>query len=114
MGNVEQTLNSFYSRFDEISRNADALEKTKSILTESVKQEEAKLDKLSKDRELHMKAIAVLDKLSSDAVNESFSFIETSLNEVLGKIFQYSPRKIKIDTGISRGKIPELRRIICG
>ena len=109
MGNVEQTLNSFYSRFDEISRNADALEKTKSILTESVKQEEAKLDKLSKDRELHMKAIAVLDKLSSDAVNESFSFIETSLNEVLGKIFQYSPRKIKIDTGISRGKIPELR-----
>ncbi len=109
MSNVEQMLGLFNTRYEEAKRNAEALEQTKRILTESVEQETTKLEGLAKNRELHLKAIAVLEKLSSDAVNESFKFIETSLNDVLAKIFQYSPRKIRIDTGISRGKIPELR-----
>lgn len=108
MDYVEQQLNDFYNRFNAAEQNKAALEKTKEILSESIGVEEKKLETLTTSKELHLKAMAVLEKLSSDAVNDSFKFIEDSLNDVLGKIFQYSPRQIKISTGIARGKIPEL------
>lgn len=105
---IEQQLESFYQRFNAAEQNKIALEKTKEILSTAIDEEDKKLSQLKVGKELHLKAIAVLEKLSSDAVNDSFKFIEDSLNDVLDKIFQYSPRKIKISTGIARGKIPEL------
>ena len=103
-----EQLETFNKRVLSAETETNARVRAKELLEKSVQENTRKVNILMGSKELHKQAIAVLEKLSSDAIDDSFAFIESSLNEVLAKIFQHSPRKIKIATTIARQKIPEL------
>ena len=104
----EQRLSEFNSRFEAAKVNKMSLESTKDMLIKAINEEKAKQNLFIDQLALHEKALAVLNKISEDAIGGSLSFIETNLNDVLARIFVDSPRKIKLKEGIERGKIPVL------
>lgn len=108
MDNWQAQLELFNGRLAKVRNNNMALEKTKETLIKAVEDERAKHRLFSEKHALHEKALAVLNKLSEDAIGGSLQFIESNLNDVLARIFVDSPRKIKLKEDIERGKIPVL------
>lgn len=108
MSDIFERLNDFNKRYTDAESNKAAVEKSREMLRIGINEENAKLMKLKEADVLNKKAIAVLNKLSEEALNESFAFIEDSLNDVLAKIFVNSPRKIRLVESMRGEKIPEL------
>lgn len=93
---------------DELEVNQRAAIKSKDKLFEDIKEMKARKKLCEEDLEIVTNAVAILQKISDNTVEESKDFIQESLNSALSRIFKKSTRKIRIKEYTTRGTYPQL------
>ncbi len=89
------------------------LEQKANIINRQKIEDELKLkeDEFNRDKEsleLVMKALALLRQVSDEAVQNSYTFITSNINQALERIFSQSKRKIRLKESTRGGMYPQL------
>lgn len=89
------------------------LEQKANIINRQKIEDELKLkeDEFNRDKEnleLVMKALSLLRQVSDEAVQNSYTFITSNINQALERIFSQSKRKIRLKESTRGGMYPQL------
>lgn len=82
--------------------------KTKENLQRSLADYRERNKGLVGDLDIVTNAVAILNKISDDTVGESYDFITESINSALARVFEKSPRQIKLREYTRSGVYPQL------
>lgn len=108
MDNLRESALSFLDRVDTFENKQNALKATKEQLEESIKDTTEDTVTAVKDLEVATNALTILRNISDDAVNQSYQFIEDSINSALERIFERTHRRIRLKETTRGGIHPQL------
>ena len=108
MNSVSVKVNEFLKAVDEIERQQKASEQSRRMLEEQIKtlRETTKMNQ--EELDITTNAIEILRKVSDEAVDKSYRFLEESLNSSLERMFTNTTRKIKLHEFTRGGQYPQL------
>ena len=86
-------------------RSKQSLEKTINQLAEQNKDNKEALD-------IATNAISILRQVSDEAVSQAYSFLESSLNSALSRMFENTTRQIKIKEYVRNKQYPQLELVL--
>ena len=109
---LQSEVNQFLNIVGEYEKSNEASKKTKETLEKSILElvEKNKTNKEALDIATH--AIEILRKVSDEAVNKAYAFLEKSLNTALARMFENSTRKIEIKEYTLRNQYPQLELVL--
>ena len=105
---LSNAVNVFNERTNEMVMQRKTAERMRVMLSDSIDNENRKIEILTKDLEISMGALEALSNMSDGEIKESYKFIEDNLNEALKRIFTNCERRIKLIESLRGGKTPQL------
>lgn len=101
-------INSYINSVEQLEINQKASIKQKEQLEMQIAQLLKNKNIASENLDIAANAVAVLRLVSDDAVQQSYKFIQDSVNGTLERIFSKSTRKIQLKEGTFRNQYPQL------
>lgn len=101
-------INSYINSVEQLEINQKASLKQKEQLENQIAQLLKNKNIASENLDIAANAVAVLRLISDDAVQQSYRFIQDSVNGTLERIFSKSTRKIQLKEGTYRNQYPQL------
>lgn len=101
-------INSYINSVEQLEINQKASMKQKEQLEMQIAQLLKNKNIASENLDIAANAVAVLRLVSDDAVQQSYKFIQDSVNGTLERIFSKSTRKIQLKEGTFRNQYPQL------
>ncbi len=101
-------VNSYIELVEQLEINQKASLKQKEQLEQQIAQLTKNKNIASENLDIVANAVTVLRLISDDAVQQSYKFIQDSVNSTLERIFSKSTRKIKLKESTFRGQYPQL------
>ena len=98
------TASEYIEKVEQLEALNKANERNREQLKKSIIRYNELRDKAATDLDVTINAINILTVLSNNAVNQSYKFIEESVNSALAKIFENSERKIILKESVFRGQ----------
>lgn len=102
------TAREYIEKVEQLEALNKANERNREQLKKSIVKYNELRDKAATDLDITINAINILTVLSNNAVNQSYKFIEESVNSALAKIFENSERKIILKESVFRGQYKQL------
>ena len=102
------TASEYIEKVEQLEALNKANERNREQLKKSIVKYNELRDKAATDLDITINAINILTVLSNNAVNQSYKFIEESVNSALAKIFENSERKIILKESVFRGQYKQL------
>lgn len=103
-----ERINSYINSVEQLEINQKASLKQKEQLESQIAQLLKNKNIASENLDIAANAVAVLRLVSDDAVQQSYKFIQDSVNGTLERIFSKSTRKIQLKEGTFRNQYPQL------
>ena len=98
----------FAKEADELELEQKALARTRENLEASIREKKDNTDKLAIELDKASNALAILRRISDDAVQQSYKFIMDNINAALERIFTKSKRSIQLREYTRAGAYPQL------
>lgn len=109
---MEQTLSNrvlnFINEVEQLEINQKAALKSKESLENQLNNLVNKKNIAVENLDIAANAVTILRTISDDAVQQSYEFIQDSLNTALERIFEKTTRKIKLKESTFKGQYPQL------
>lgn len=106
--NILSRAEQFISEVSALEADQRSQVVTKQKLGEDINRREERIDKASKDAELTLKAVEILNMVSDGSVQNSYKFITDNINQALARIFTTSERRIRLKESTRGGMYPQL------
>lgn len=108
MGTIVNRAEQFILEVSNLEAHQKSQEITMQKLDADIKHREETIEKSSREAELTLKAVEILNMVSDGSVQNSYKFITDNINQALSRIFVTSERKIRLKESTRGGMYPQL------
>lgn len=108
MSTLTNRAKAYIKEVDSLMLQQQALIQTRETIEKNVEELRKKNELTSKDLNIVTNALAILNSVSDESVNQSYEFITESINTALERIFSNSKRQIKLREYLRSNMYPQL------
>ena len=108
MVGIQEKVNTFFKEVEALEIEQKASQASRQKLEEQILELRNSTNMTREELDITTNAIEILRKVSDEAVNQSYRFLEDSLNSSLERMFTNTTRKIKLKEFTRGGQYPQL------